>query len=331
VNGTGASRRILVMAGCTTFLAGAGMNVQVRMNAELVIGGAQPIGVALANMAIQLISVVIVVLTWPTARASVRTLLLKLRLRQIPPWQLTGGIFGALMITSMGVVSPLLGVAVFAVCIVAGQTVSSLLVDRLGLGPAGRRDVTPRRLMGAIVAVVAVVVSVGNRWASGEVPQSQGWALLLAVAAGAGLAIQAAANGQVARSAGSPMAGAGVNFIGGVIILGVLVLATPQPQAERFLGSQLTSWWLYSGAFFGLLIVINGAWAVRHLGVLLLTLLSVAGQLSGAVLSDFLVPAANVPLSVNLLAGAALALLAGAIASTRRRRNLGSQRRFTPP
>ena len=61
MNGTGASRRILVMAGCTTFLAGAGMNVQVRMNAELVIGGAQPIGVALANMAIQLISVVIVV------------------------------------------------------------------------------------------------------------------------------------------------------------------------------------------------------------------------------------------------------------------------------
>lgn len=315
---SGPSRRILVIAGTTTYLAGVGMNVQVRMNAELVIGGGQPIGVALANMLIQLASVGVIALAWPAARASGTTLLRKLRRRQIPPWQLAGGVFGALMITSMGAVSPLLGVAVFAVCIVAGQTVSSLAVDRLGLGPAGRRDVTPRRLIAALTAVVAVVVSVWDRLVSGQVASTQAWALLLAVGAGAGLAIQAAANGQVARAAGSPMAGAGVNFVGGVVILSLLALATPQSPSERFLGSDPTAWWLYSGAFFGLVIVINGAWAVRYLGVLLLALLSVAGQLSGAVLADALVPAADVPLSGHLLAGAALALIAGVIGSTRR-------------
>ncbi len=319
MNGAVTSRRTLLIAASTTFLAGAGMNVQIRMNAELVIGGAQPIGVALANMALQLVSVLVIGLLWPAAWASGVVLLRKLRSRQIPMWQLAGGFFGALMITSMGVVSPLLGVAVFAVCIVAGQTVSSLIVDRLGLGPAGRRQITPRRLIAAGTAVLAVIVSVWDRMLSGQIASSQAWGLILAVAAGAGLAVQAAANGQVARAAGSPMAGAGVNFIGGVVILSALVLATPQAPAERFLGSDSFAWWLYSGAFFGLLIVINGAWAVRHLGVLLLTLLSVAGQLAGAVLADALVPAASVPLSLHLLAGAALALLAGIIGSTRRR------------
>lgn len=328
---SGPSRRILVFAVCSTYLAGAGMNVQVRMNAELVIGGAQPVGVALANMVIQLASVVIIGVAWPAARASGATLLRKLRRREIPRWQLAGGLFGALMITSMGVVSPLLGVAVFAVCIVAGQTVSSLAVDRLGLGPAGRRDITARRLIAALTAMAAVVVSVWDRLVSGQVASTQAWALLLAVGAGAGLAIQAAANGQVARAAGSPMAGAGVNFVGGVIILGLLVLATPQAPSERFLGSQPATWWLYVGAFFGLVIVINGAWAVRYLGVLLLTLLSVAGQLSGAVLADALVPAADVPLTAHLLAGAGLALLAGVIASTSRRSDLRPPERLPLP
>ena len=294
------------------------MNVQVRMNAELVIGGAQAIGVALVNMAIQLASVIVIGLLWPAARASGVTLWRKLRTRNIPLWQLAGGLFGALMITSMGVVSPVLGVAVFAVCTVAGQTVSSLAVDRFGLGPAGRREITPRRLISALFAIAAVIVSVWDRLAAGLVGSADAGALLLAVTAGAGLAVQAAANGQVARASGSPMAGAGVNFVGGVAILGLLVAATPQPYAQRFLGDGSTAWWLYIGAFFGLVIVINGAWAVRYLGVLLLTLMSVAGQLSGAVLADVLVPASSVPLSSNLLAGAALALVAGVIASTRR-------------
>ena len=321
MTGTVASRRTLVIAACTTYIAGAGMNVQVRMNAELVIGGAQPVGVALANMAIQLVSVVVIAMLWPAVRASGRTLLRRLRNRELPLWQLAGGLFGALMITSMGLVSPLLGVAVFAVCVVAGQTVSSLAVDRLGLGPAGRRDITPRRLMSALIAVAAVVVSVWDRLLGGQVGAADGWAILLAVGAGAGLAVQAAANGQVARASGSPLAGAGVNFVGGVVILGVLAAATPQAHAQRFLGEASAAWWLYAGAFFGLLIVINGAWAVRYLGVLLLTLLSVAGQLSGAVLADAFVPAASVPLSANLFAGAVLALVAGMVASTRPRRD----------
>jgi transporter family-2 protein len=84
------------------------------------------------------------------------------------------------------------------------------------------------------------------------------------------------------------------------------------------------------GAFFGLLIVINGAWAVRYLGVLLLSLLSVAGQLSGAVLADLIVPASSIPLTLNLLAGAGLALLAGVIASTRRRGELSAWARVPP-
>lgn len=307
------AQRGLIIALLTTFFAGMGMNAQVRMNGQLVIGGAQPIGVAMTNMLIQLAAVLVIGLALPSVRTAAVRFFASVKTRSVPPWQFMGGFFGALMITSMGVVSPVLGVAVFAVCIVAGQTVMSLAVDRLGLGPAGRRNITPRRIAAALTAILGVVLSVGDRLLNGQILGGSLWALLLAVVAGGGLAIQAAANGRVARVSGSPMIGAGVNFVVGVLVLGFLVALTPQPLAPRLLGSDSTAWWLYFGAFFGLLIVINGAWAVRRLGVLMLTLFSVAGQLAGAVLADAVIPSQGISLSPFLFAGALLALVAGLI------------------
>ena len=55
---------------------------------------------------------------------------------------------------------PSLGVAVFTVAVVAGQSSNSLIVDRMGLGPAGKQAITRSRVISAVLAVVAVTVAV---------------------------------------------------------------------------------------------------------------------------------------------------------------------------
>lgn len=62
---------------------------------------------------------------------------------------------------------PLIGVTIFSVAVVGGQTLSALAVDRFGLGPVGVQTVTGLRvvaaLVAALVAVADVVVSATGR------------------------------------------------------------------------------------------------------------------------------------------------------------------------
>ncbi|MFD2083569.1 DMT family transporter [Actinopolymorpha cephalotaxi] len=53
------------------------------------------------------------------------------------PWQVLGGVCGAYLVVTQSATVGLVGVAVFTVAVVAGQAGSSLVVDRLGLGPGG--------------------------------------------------------------------------------------------------------------------------------------------------------------------------------------------------
>ncbi len=58
----------------------------------------------------------------------------------------------------------LLGVALFTVATVTGQTLSGLLVDRMGIGPAGKRSITGIRVIGSILTVAAVAWAVSPRF-----------------------------------------------------------------------------------------------------------------------------------------------------------------------
>jgi transporter family-2 protein len=74
-------------------------------------------------------------------------------------FQVIGGAAGGLFVTAQGVTVGSLGVALFVVAVTAGQSVSSLVCDRFGLAPGGRRAITPARAIGPALAVAAVVVS----------------------------------------------------------------------------------------------------------------------------------------------------------------------------
>lgn len=309
---TGRLPGVLVVAIITTFLASVGVNLQIRANGQLVVGGAHPMTVAMVNMGLQLAAVLFAVALSRRLRGAIARLAGAIRSGDVRAWWFTGGFVGAFVITLMGVVSPAVGVAVFSIAIVAGQTASSILVDRWGLGPAGRKAITGQRIVSALVAIAAVVLSVSDRFVDNTLSTLAWVGAFIALLGGFAISFQAAANGRLAQVSGQPAIGAGTNFLVGSVALGVIAVATQRTDATSLAGAE-PSWWLYGGAFFGLLIVLNTAWAVRYLGLLLLTVIGISGQVLGALVIDLALPSAEIRVTGVLVAGAILTLVAVAI------------------
>lgn len=248
----------------------------------------------------------------PRARHGLRRVAAAVRVGRLRPWHLVGGSAGALLVAAQGLTVATIGVALFTVAVVAGQTTSAMFVDKVGAGPAGHRPVTPGRAVGAALAVLAVGLAVSERLdgAAALAPA----ALLLAalpLLAGAGSAWQQAANGQVSV-VGGPFPAAWVNFLVGTTLLVVFTLAT-LAGADDLAGPPST-WWLYAGGSLGVVVISAAAVLVRVLGVLVFGLCMVAGQVITAllvdlVLTDLAVGALTVAGAVLTLAGVALAAL----------------------
>ena len=136
------------------------VSIQGRANAAL----ARDVGDAIGGAALGFILgwVIITVLLFTNAqhRAGLRAIPSLLRAGQLRWWLLLGGLGGATLVASQGFAVPVLGVSLFTVALVAGQTTSSLEVDRLGLGPSGRLHPSRSRVFASVISVVAVVVAI---------------------------------------------------------------------------------------------------------------------------------------------------------------------------
>jgi len=289
--------------------SGVALAVQSRINGELSVRLDDPIGAALVSFGSGLLVLAVLVPLLPSGRAGLRRLRDGLRGRRIRAWQCIGGMCGGFLVATQGLTVPSLGVAVFIVAVVAGQSSSSLMVDRAGAGPAGPQPLTTPRLAGAVLTVTAVVISVADRI-------GHSGALVLAVLpllAGLGIAWQQAVNGHVRMVAGSAMVAGLINFVTGTAVL-LLAFAVSVPL--RGLPQHLPSgpWWLYAGGMLGIVFIAVGAAVVRYTGVLLLGLSMIAGQVTGALLLDEIVPGDAGRPGWNTLLGAVLTLIAVGIA-----------------
>lgn len=299
-------------------LAGALFALQARINGELGDRLDDGVAAALVSFGSGLALLLAFAAVSRRMRAGLRRVRAALRTGQLRWWHLAVGVSGGYVVACQGLTVASLGVAVFTIALVGGQAASGLVVDRIGLGPAGPQAVTARRITGAALAFAAVAVTVVDRFGA---PSALGLAVL-PLLAGVGIAWQQAVIGQVGVAAGGAVPAALVNFAGGTA---VLVVASAVLAAARGLP---TSWpselWLYTGGPLGIVYIASAAVVVRWIGVLLLGLGTVAGQLVGALLLD----AAAGRLAVTTLAGTALALAAVAItaggaltAAGRRRRS----------
>ncbi|AGL20955.1 hypothetical protein L083_7445 [Actinoplanes sp. N902-109] len=296
-------------------VAGVGLAVQSRVNGELSVRLNDPIGAAVISFGSGLLVLALLVPLLPAGRAGLARLRAALRGQRIRPWQCAGGMCGGFLVATQGLTVPALGVAVFIVALVAGQSTSSLLVDRAGAGPAGPQPITPLRLAGAVLTIIAVLISVADRIGHPS-------ALVLAVLpllAGVGLAWQQAVNGHVRAASGTALVATLVNFATGLL---VLILAFAVAALVRGLPGHLPRgpWWLYAGGLIGIVMIAAGAAVVRWTGVLLLGLGMIAGQVTGALLLDAVAPGAAGRPGWNTVLGAVLTLVAVVIAVLRPRR-----------
>jgi bacterial/archaeal transporter family-2 protein len=109
---------------------------------------------------------------------------------------------------------------------------------------------------------------------------------LLAIGAGACIALQASANGSFRKNLGdNPLFAAYFSILGTILTatLAMLILRPPVPSASAL---RETPWWNWIGGPLGALIVLAGAALTARLGAALFIALVVGGQLFCSLLLD---------------------------------------------
>jgi bacterial/archaeal transporter family-2 protein len=313
--------RWLRIAAIPAMLAiGAMVAIQSQINGELAtrLGGGATGGVvtALVSFGVGLVLLSVLVTVSRPARRGLVAVRAAVRAGGLHPWQLAGGTAGAFLVVTQGVTVATIGVALFTVAVVGGQTGSGLAVDHHGFGPSGPQALSMLRVLGAATTVGAVAVSASERMGGADELSAAALSLaLLPLVAGAGMAWQQAVNGQVSMM-GGPLAAAWVNFAVGTTWL---VLATVAATVVSGPPQSLpTDWWLYLGGPIGAVFIAAAAVLVRVHGVLILGLTTVCGQVTAALAVDQVVNSGA--LGALTVAGALITLLGVALAGLGNRR-----------
>ncbi|MFF2316748.1 DMT family transporter [Arthrobacter sp. NPDC058097] len=322
--------RLPLAAGLPMAVAsGLAIPVQGRINGALGARLGDGVAAAVVSFSTGLIVMVLVSLLAPRGRAGLARILPALRERRFPPYYALAGGIGAFFVFAQSFTVGLLGIALFTVATVTGQTLSGLLVDRLGIGPAGKKSVTGIRVIGCILTIAAVSWAVSPRFSGGAAgasgaagstagagaadPAALLLPIILPVLAGFLMSFQQAMNGTATVHYGTPIAATLVNFIAGTCVLWVawsIKVAVAGP-ANPLPGE----WWYYLGGPMGCVFIGLGALLVRSLGVLVTGLGMIAGQLLGSLGLDLLVPTPGTVVEAATVLGTLLTLASIVVAT----------------
>ncbi|MET3055188.1 MULTISPECIES: DMT family transporter [Pseudomonas] len=133
-------------------LAGAAVPFQAGSNAALGRLLGHPLWATLVSLAVSVLMVIPALLVMRAPLPQVAAL------AQAPWWAWLGGVAGVAYITAALMLTPRLGAAGFIVCVIAGQVVSSLLIDQWGLMGLTQRPVNSLRLAGVGLIVLGMLV-----------------------------------------------------------------------------------------------------------------------------------------------------------------------------
>ena len=165
----------LGLALVAAFGTGILVALQTRLNGEL----GQRLGdgflAAFISFGSGFVILALASLVWRPGRRGISRVVTALRERSIPWWLVLGGIGGALFVLGQGLTVGMLGVAMYTIAVLCGQTVSSLVLDHRGLALMPATPATPQRIVGAVLAVVAVGIALSDRIR----PDIPVWALVI--------------------------------------------------------------------------------------------------------------------------------------------------------
>jgi len=301
-----------------TFIASIIITAQSSINSELNTYTDNALITALINFTTGLVVLALMMSISRPIRNGFTSIPRLVREGKLKRWQLFGGLSGAFFVASQSSLVQVVGVAIFTVAAVAGQTSAALLVDKAGIGPAGKQPVTVARICAAILGISGVLVSVLGQDSTGQFAFG---AVLISFAAGGLVATQPALNGQIANQTGQPAAATLVNFIVGLTTLAIVYVIKQQISPQGFTVPPMP--WenpvIWLGGPFGVMFVLTAAFMAKTLGVFLFTLTSVVGQLSGAILMEVLFPTAATNITWQLLLGISITGTAVILASGKKK------------
>ena len=294
-------------------LAGTAIPAQARVNGALGQRLDDGLAAALISFTVGLVVMILISALLPRGRAGAAQLLPALRERRFPRYYVLAGAIGGYFVLSQTLTIGLLGVAVFTVAAVAGQTLTGLVVDRLGIGPAGKKALTVMRVVGAVLTIAAVAWAVSPKLSGASDVSELLLPVLLPLTAGMLMSFQQAMNGTTGMHYGTPITSTLVNFIAGTV---VLALVWGVKLAVSGFGEPLPGeWYLYLGGPLGCIFIGVGALLVRSLGVLLTSLGMIAGQLIGSLVLDIVLPAPGSVVVAATVLGTGLTLVAIVVAT----------------
>jgi transporter family-2 protein len=311
------SRWGYVFAVLFSVLAGVGVAMQSRVNGELGLALDNGALAALVSFGSGLILLLLALAVWQPGRVGLSQLRLALRQKTLPWWSILGGLAGGFFVLSQGLVGGIIGVALFSVAVVTGQTLGSVVIDSKGLFGATKMPLTPPRIIGSLIVLLGVIVA-ASLWSEGSL--ALGWPMVLPVLAGIGVGWQQAVNGRVRRVAGSSLTATLLNFFFGTVAL-LVVFAVSLPFIA-LPSAWPGAWWLYSGGVLGAGFIAIQAFTVNRIGVLALGVSLVAGQIIGALVLDWLFPVASSQITIWTITGALLAVMGSALVTLTKKTRL---------
>jgi transporter family-2 protein len=298
-------------------LSGLMIALQARANGELSHRLNNGLEAALVSFGSGLIIIAVITVFNPSIKEGISNLRRAVANKEIAQWKLLAGALGGGFVAIQTQIVPLIGVAIYSVASIAGQTAMSLVVDRIGLTGGGKKLISGRRVAAAVLTVLAVFVSVFDRI---DAKNLSLFAVVLGCIAGAVVGVQRALNGQINEHSHQSFTTSLLNFITGTSLLVILILGGVLIGKIELVPLPAGPWWIYTGGTIGVIYIAFTSTIVQHLGVLTFTLFSVGGQLVASLVIDLISPTNGVNVSAYLVTGIVmtyLGVIAGGVSSSR--------------
>ena len=141
-----------LLAAGLALVSGVCLAMQVAINAGLSRAVGHPIIAALISVCVTAACLVVAMVMLRIAAPA------RAALGGVAPWAWSGGALGALYLTFTITAVPRLGAAIVVAVIIAGQLLTSLLLDHIGAFGLPEHGVSPLRVVGAVALVAGVVL-----------------------------------------------------------------------------------------------------------------------------------------------------------------------------
>ena len=143
---------MLWLIGAVVSLVGALLAMQPLLNARIAGAAGHAVYGALFSVLVSSLSLLTVVMVLRLPLPDLRGIASQ------PPWALTGGIIGALVVLSALIATPRLGAATTVMLFIAGQLLCSLLLDHYGVLGVPEHPINLARVLGVVCLIAGVIL-----------------------------------------------------------------------------------------------------------------------------------------------------------------------------